>query len=396
MKKTTMRWMAAAVAAFATAAAAHGQTAEMAERFRAELLQAFPGQARAALAEAPVPADLPVAILPIHGDDDAWLAGQLKIALTEAGKNCVEGRDDPMWGAIIDELTWDTRKEAFLDPETMERFGRLQAAKVLVSGAVRLTALSERRWRGEVELHATELATKRHLWGRLFVYPEKKTPPQTIVEETVLPLNVGLDIKPGAGEGAAAVADDLEAWLQGRLVDLGYRMGTGKEDDLVLSMDVETELYDRTGEWERYRGEVKARLEVRGAASRTLGRGNFPASGTPGNGANGRRNLAFAMEDQLLPWLKRTMDPEVIGFSLAKLSFTLPGPVERGADFAEIEALRKTIEGLPGIRSVKLAGQDNAAGTVAYKVAYETEAFPGGLANALFAAHPELADKYLD
>lgn len=394
MNKAKTYWLAAAAAIF-VGAAAHGQTPEMQAKFRTELLERFGADARAALSEAPIPAEIPTAILPIHGDDDGWLAGQMKIALTEAGKNCVEGRDDPMWDIIISEMTWEKRKEPYLDAATCEAFGRLQAAKVLISGTMRLTAMGERRWRGEVELHATELATKKHLWGKLFVYPVKPHP--AVLQppvEVACPLNVGVAVE--AESGMERVADDVETWVLGRLVDLGYRVETGKGDDLSLSLEVEGSLYDQTGEWKTYKGELKAKLELKGAEARLLGKANFPARGEPGIVPNGERNLAYDMETQLGTWLKRVLDSDVLGFVSSRLAFTLANPLEGGKDFTRLETLRKTIEGMPGVRSVKLAGQDNDAGTVSYRVVYESEGYPGGFVNMLYAAHPELLDQYLE
>jgi hypothetical protein len=392
MKKA---WMAGVAMAVIAAAAAQGQTDEMRARFRTELAGSFPAEAREALAGIPVGAETPVALLPIHGDADGWLEGQLKIALTDAGKNCVEGRKDPMWRVILDELAWERKKEGFLDPESIAALGKLQAAKVLVSGAVRQTAVSDRRWRGEVELHATDLETKRHLWGRWFTYPKQTSRPQPVATEARSPLNVGLDVR--TLKGAQKVPDELETWLTGRLADLGYRLGTGKDDDLTLTLELESEMYDRTGEYETHRGEAKATLEVRGAEGRVLGTQAFDAKGVPGEGPSaGARNLAYALEEQLGAWLKRSLDPSAIGFESTRLDFTLAGPTEKGADYQALAGLQKAIEGMTGVRHVRLLAQDTEAGTVSYRVTYEAAAFPGGLLNALFAAHPELVDDYLE
>jgi hypothetical protein len=164
MKKTMKAW-AAAAAGLALAAGAWGQSLLLQDSFRQAVQGAFLEEARTALAASPIPAGTPVAILPIDGDVDGWLAGQLKIALTEAGKNCVEGKEDPMWEAVQEEVTWDKHKEPFLDPETLDAFGKIQSAKILLTGAVRSLDQTERYAYFEVELHATEIATKRHLWG---------------------------------------------------------------------------------------------------------------------------------------------------------------------------------------------------------------------------------------
>ena len=167
MKKTTMTW-AAAAAGLVLAAGAWGQSLLLQDDFRQAVQGALLEEAQTALAAAPIPAGTPVAILPIlpdGGDSDGWLAGQLKIALTAAGKNCVEGKEDPMWDAVQAEVTWDKHKEPFLDPATLDAFGKIQSAKILLTGSVRSLDRTDRYSYFEVELHATEIETKRHLWG---------------------------------------------------------------------------------------------------------------------------------------------------------------------------------------------------------------------------------------
>lgn len=125
-------------------------------------------EARVALAASALPADEPIAILPVADDEDGWILGSLKIALTQAGKRCVEGKEDPLWAEILKEVEWDERKADMLDASTLDRFGRLQSARILVSAFVRARRRTERYAFFEIELHASEIATKRHLWGGVF------------------------------------------------------------------------------------------------------------------------------------------------------------------------------------------------------------------------------------
>lgn len=164
MAKSKTMW-AALAAGLLLAAGAQGQSLLLQDRFRQSVQRALLEEARTALAASPIPAGAPVAILPISGDEDGWLAGQLKIALTSAGKNCVEGKEDPMWDEVQKEITWDEHKEPFLDPKTIDAFGKIQSAKILLTGAVRSLDYTDRYAYFEIELHATEIATKRHLWG---------------------------------------------------------------------------------------------------------------------------------------------------------------------------------------------------------------------------------------
>ena len=127
------------------------------------------GEAGASISASKIPSNAAVAILPISGDGDGWLAGQLKIALTDAGKTCVEGKEDPMWDFILKEITWDVRKEDILDAATLDKFGRIKSAQYLMYGCVRRLAVSERHELIEIELHASCIATKQHVWGGSFV-----------------------------------------------------------------------------------------------------------------------------------------------------------------------------------------------------------------------------------
>ncbi len=127
-------------------------------------------EAQASLADSPkVPTGKAVAILPIAGDAGGQVAGLLKSALVAAGKTCVEGKEDPMWNAILKEIEWDERKEDILDPATLDKFGKLKSAQYLMYGCVRRHGASERYVLLELELHVSCVATKEHVWGGAFV-----------------------------------------------------------------------------------------------------------------------------------------------------------------------------------------------------------------------------------
>lgn len=137
-----------------------------------DMRQAFYGaaeQAKAALKTAPF-GHKNIAILPIHGDYNSLLMGRLKNMLTECGFSCVEGKEDPMWNEIIKEIAWDERKEDILDAETIVKFGKLKAAQILLYGKVCVYDQNEERIYMEIELHATDINTKQHIWGGNFAY----------------------------------------------------------------------------------------------------------------------------------------------------------------------------------------------------------------------------------
>ena len=125
--------------------------------------------AQIALASAPIPSGKAVAVLPMNGDSErSSVRALVKSALTAAGKTCVEGKEDALVDEIAKEMAWDERKEDILDASTVDRFGRLKSAQYLVYGGFRRLATDKRYVLVELELHATEIATKRHVWGKVF------------------------------------------------------------------------------------------------------------------------------------------------------------------------------------------------------------------------------------
>ncbi len=110
-----------------------------------------------------------IAILPFADNFNDVLSGRLKNILTEAGFTCVEAKDDPMWNEIVKEIAWDERKSDILDPATIVKFGKLKASQILLYGKVRALDQNADRVYAEIELHATDIATKQHIWGGSFV-----------------------------------------------------------------------------------------------------------------------------------------------------------------------------------------------------------------------------------
>ncbi len=163
MKKTTMAGVLMAAALAATVRAG-----EYADEVR-QALQGAVKKAEAAMASSAVPKAAPIAVLPVAGDTSGrYLDGLLKNAATAAGLNCVEGKTDPMWEEILKEIEWHERKADILDPATLAKFGKLQAAKLLMYAFVREANVTGQRVFVELEVHISSVETKQHLWGGTF------------------------------------------------------------------------------------------------------------------------------------------------------------------------------------------------------------------------------------
>ena len=399
MKKA---WMAVAALAAGLAAAAWGADKNAADEGYRAAVERAAGAARTALETAPFDGSATVAILPVHGDEGGWVSELLKIALSDAGKACVQLEGDPMWEEIGRQLVWNERSEDILDPATVDLISRktLMSAKVLMTGRVRKTTSRSGRPGAELSLHATEVATARHIWGGVFrsgpggafgTSEKAEEGSSLAVSEALVPLNVGLAVK--AGQDADMEADLVETYARGRLADLGYRVASGKADDLTLALETTCEPFDQTGNYWVFEGTLKASVAVHGGDARELGATTIASRGARGLGAaQAHRNLADEMEAQLGAWLKRTLDPEAVSFAAARLTLALAEPIELAEDYKAIDEIQKALAGLDGVRSARVDAQDNRKGTVEFVVVHERAKLPTGVWNALWAAHPEWLD----
>lgn len=108
-----------------------------------------------------------ISVLPIAGDQDRYVEGLLKNVVTASGLTYVEGRNDPFWNEVMDEVEWDERKEDMLDPTTIDKFGKLKSTQWLLYGNVREARDTGRMIYVELELHLSSIETKQHIWGDL-------------------------------------------------------------------------------------------------------------------------------------------------------------------------------------------------------------------------------------
>jgi hypothetical protein len=156
------------IAGLTVIAIARGIAAQSFDELTRQALHVVARDVQEAVRRSAVPSNMPCAILPIAGDQDAYLEGLLKNALTAAGLTCIEAKSYPGLQKILNELSWNERKEDMLDAATLTKLGQWKAAKMLFYGSLRDVATGVDRAFVELELHANSLATRQHLWGQTF------------------------------------------------------------------------------------------------------------------------------------------------------------------------------------------------------------------------------------
>jgi hypothetical protein len=188
-----------------------------------------------ALAGSPLPKNLPVAILPVSGDEDAYVIGLLKNAATGAGLACVEGKEDPFWNELVKEIEFSERKGDILDPATLTKFGQLKSAKLLMYAVVRDTAAGNGSGYAEIEVHVSSIETKQHLWGKVFARrfynspdvkglvnldPDMRELIQKSFDRAATNLNAAAKLKDIRTVAVVPLAGDMDGFISGLVVSM--------------------------------------------------------------------------------------------------------------------------------------------------------------------------------
>ena len=393
-------------AVLAMGLAAHAATFSEDEK---AVLRARADEARAALAAAEVFGHKAITLLPVSGDRDGYCERLVLDALVNAGRTAVVSNDDKAderFRRILREIRWDAGQTRLnsLDPETIDELGRLKSTQVLLEARLDLTrpgACGKKKEKktadapaplAELSLLAYEVEPKQFIWSATFVTPPPPPPDAPAPVETgrtdvkVVPLRLSVLCTP-ANESASRVAGQLETNVRGTLAALGYLVETGEADDMTVT------LFDQSGNYLVFDGEVKARVDVAGVQKSLVGETAVAARGVRGLGVVAAdRNLGDALAEQVLPWLKRTLKPDAVAFEAVTFTLRRKAPVATGEDLAFLADVRQALSETEGVRTCALVEQDNARGTFVMRVVYEKAAFPLGFVNAFFASHPTFAD----
>ena len=407
MKNTIALACAAVLAVSGGLARADEAGFDLAEK---KLLRGLASEVKVKLGKAVQIGDKAVTILPVRGDKDGYMEQQLIESFVDAKLTVVISNDekkDERFMHILKEIRWDAAQKRLssVDPSTIDELGRLKSTQVFVEATLDIVRTESKSGKktihtAELNLLAYAIETKKYIWCATVVGSDaedvKSSPVALVgvVASECVPLVVKTEVK-AASPDAAPVADRLDTKVRGMLAELGYRLDTGDKPDVTLEVYVSKSTFDLVDEYYRFEGTLKVKASVGGAEPKLLGEDCFDARGDRGFGkSRANANLAEAFFEQLSSWVKRTIKADVIGFEAVAFEVRFPGPVEGVADFAPIEAFRKTVMSMDGVRSCTLVGQDKVLNFATYRVAYEKAKFPTGFLNALFAAHPEL-DKLL-
>lgn len=256
-----MKWVCAVLSVLV--ATPHMATAENWSADVREDLQAVVRDVEVALAKEGLPKDQGVTVLPLVGDQNDYVGGLLKNAVTGAGLRYVEARQDPLWDQIVAEIDWDHFKEDILDASTITKFGKLMGTEMLLYGTVREVSATPRQVFVEIELHLTSVETKQHVWGQVFTKRRLKPVPtesgtelnedlRTFVKKVVIEegaKSLQKRMKEGVAIGSVAIVPlpgDSEKYVQSLVESMLTAAGlTPKNLDINTLEEARTMLRDQ-------------------------------------------------------------------------------------------------------------------------------------------------------
>ena len=369
-----------------------------------ELLRALANDVKAALSESGLSETVPVSTLPVQGDRGLYLESLLKIAISKAGLNYVEGRNDPMWSEIVSEIKWDELKEDMLDETTLTKFGRLQAARFLVYGRLFLDADKKGRPRAELHLHVASTETKQHPWGDVFVRPSEKFhddgnihEPAVYFQESVASL-LNAKVIAFADDGTLnyKLAERLIPIAEDALVKGGFKVvpkaGTA---DVVVRFEPKMDAKDRTADFVAFRGQVPVDAYLPMLDNKSLGADRIEKTGDLVQDDDpALSSLVSKTNLPLRDWIAQHVTAEKCGLRVedVTVSYRDYEADETSARITQFCNAAAKLRGLDGkkVVSCTLANRLDTGNGAVYRVVYEAGAFPNGFIHALIAANPGL------
>lgn len=251
-----------------------------------------------------------ITLLPVKGDSDGYCERLVIGALVNAGKTCVISNDekkDERFGRILKEIGWDERQTTLrsIDPRTADELGHLKSTQILLEARLDVVRGTGRRRRvaAELNLLAYSVKTKQYVWTA-----------NIVMDGAGLSLpdaggvNVKVVIRSG-GTDSAALSSAVGGEVRNAITGLGYRVNAEGAGDLLLSLSIDQETFDRSGEYYVFKGLAKVRLSSV-AGDGVLYEKTFSAKGARGLGkSEAGSNLAKVLTERLKPWITETLEP---------------------------------------------------------------------------------------
>ena len=202
--------------------------------------------------------------------------------------------------------------------------------------------------------------------------------------EAVGQLNISLKVT----DEQNLVGAEFNQSLRGRLATAGFTFIPGEAPDLLLTVALAPELFDRAGNYYLYKGTANAELH-RCVDGKLLTGNAFAAKGERKLGqAEALGDLRGKLVGPIEAWVGSAIKPEYMCIAASELTLTLSFfKIFKGRDQDKINNFINKTQSIPGVVYCRLIDNDVRLRTYRFRVVYYPEKMPQGLANAVAKAY---------
>ena len=216
--------------------------------------------------------------------------------------------------------------------------------------------------------------------GRATIRPEPLPPGERGTAGTRSDrLNVALETV-GNDEAAKIAAKEIAEETQRSLIQNGFRMDRSAPD-ISVATQVETDMFDQSGNYYVFDGRAKTRIE-RVYDSSLIGEETVSARGERKLGKEeAARAVGSKLASDTAAWIGKAASPSVTGLTSAELTVYRAWGLGSDAQYSKDLIDRAT--SIKGVVSCRQVSHDYKARKMVFRVVYVEDLFPEGVLNRL-------------
>lgn len=206
-----------------------------------------------------------------------------------------------------------------------------------------------------------------------------------------------VDVK-SVGEQADCLAASVRTEVENSLASRGFAVSAKKRPDSAVSVSLVCRSKDKLADWKLYEGKADVRISEP-ASGKLVASKSFVAGGERALDAEkAMKGVREGLTQQILPWLDKALP-------MRKVTLPPPPPApaaalvtiaasDRSESQSSVLVVQRNfmdfIASYPGIADCRLVSEAPSKRAYTFRVAYDPDAFPGGLLNTIVLDAPEL------
>lgn len=212
---------------------------------------------------------------------------------------------------------------------------------------------------------------------------------------------VRVDVKAG-GEQADDLAAAVRSEVENSLASRGFSVSAQEYPDSAVAVSLQCRFKDRLADWKLYEGKAEVRVSEPDTG-RLVASASFTAGGERAIDAEkAMKGVKEGLARQILPWLENALPVRKIALPpppplpSPAASLVTIAPADPSESQAAVLAVQRrfmdSIAGHEGVVDCRLVRDAPDKSGYTFRVAYDPDAFPGGLLNTIVLDAPDLGE----